>query len=317
MNYGEIKVFSGRSHPDLTKAICSHLDIPPGESTILRFTNENLMVQVNENVRECDVYVVQTSSSPVNEYLIELLIFIDALKSASAARVTAVLPYYPYARSDKKDRPRISITARLVADLLKAAGTDRVLTVDLHSAQIQGFLRMQCDQLMAATLLCNHLKTTVDLQNAVVVASDAGEAKDIGKYANRLKLPIAIIDKRRYADDEHAVAEHLIGEVEGKTALIIDDEIATAGTICAAAEFVKSKGATQVLAVATHPVFSGNATERLAKSPLSRVIVTDTIPIPPEKRFPALEVLSIAPLMANAIKRIHDGRSVSDLFSNH
>ncbi|MBN1945606.1 MAG: ribose-phosphate pyrophosphokinase [Bradymonadales bacterium] len=314
MRDGQIKVFSGRSHPELATAICENLGIPLGKSRVVSFANENLMIQIEENVRECDVFVVQTSSSPVNEHLVELLIFIDALKSASAARVTAVLPYYPYARSDKKDKPRISITARLVADLLEAAGADRVLTVDLHSAQIQGFFHIPVDQLQAATLLCQHLNESLDLSRAVVVASDAGEAKDIGRYANRLNLPIAIIDKRRYGDDDKARAEHLIGDVQGKTALLIDDEIATGGTIVEAAKFLLANGANQVMAAATHPVFSGPACERLGSSPISPIVVTNTVPVPPGKQFEGLQVLSIAPLLANAIRRIHDGRSVSELF---
>lgn len=314
--YGNIKVFSGRSHPELAQQICRHLGLELGTSKVLRFSNENLMVQINENVRESDVFVVQTSSPPVNEHLIELLIFIDALKSASAARVTAVIPYYFYARSDKKDRPRISITARLVADLLQAAGADRVLTIDLHAPQIQGFFKIPVDQLQAVRLLSNHITKKVDLKNTVVVASDAGEAKDIGRYANRLHTPIAIIDKRRYGDDEKAVAERLVGDVEGKTALIVDDEIATGRTMAEAAAFLKKKGAKDVVAAATHAVFSGNPPELLGKSEITRMMVTDTVPVPPEKRFKGLEVLPISKLLAEAIRRIHDGRSVSKLFED-
>ncbi|MCA9565202.1 MAG: ribose-phosphate pyrophosphokinase [Myxococcales bacterium] len=310
--YGDIKVFSGRSHPTLAKAIAGHLGFQLGRSKVMKFSNENIMVQIEENVRECDVFVVQTASPPVNEHLIELLIFIDALKSASAARVTAVLPYFFYARSDKKDRPRISITARLVADLLTAAGADRVLTIDLHSPQIQGFFRIPVDQLQAASLLCAGLKRAEVTENAVIVASDAGEAKDIGRYANRLNLPIAIIDKRRYGDDEKAVAENLIGSVEGKTALIVDDEIATGGTMIEAAEFCLKMGAERVAAAATHGILT--APDRFKTSHIEKLLVTDTVPVPEEKHYPGLEVLSVAPLLAEAIRRIHDGRSVSRLF---
>jgi ribose-phosphate pyrophosphokinase len=312
--FGDIKVFAGRSHPRLAEEICNHLGIPLGRSTVHRFSNENLMVQVEENVRECDVFVVQTASTPLHEHLIELLITIDALKHASAARVTAVIPYYPYARSDKKDRPRISITARLVADLLEAAGADRVLTMDLHSPQIQGFFRIPVDQLMAANLISNHLRTFLDLKDTVLVASDAGEAKDIGRYANKLGLPIAIIDKRRYADDEQARAENLIGEVEGKLALLTDDEISTGGTMVEAAHFLLARGATRVVAAATHAVFSGPAAQRLREAPIRPITVTNTVPLPPEKLFDGLEVLSVAGLFAEAIRRIHDGTSVSQLF---
>ena len=314
--YGDIKVFSGRSHPELANKICSHLGLKIGASHVVRFSNENLMVQVDENVRETDVFVVQTSSPPVNEHLIELLMFIDTLKSASAARVTAVIPYFFYARSDKKDRPRISITARLVADLLEAAGADRVLTIDLHAPQIQGFFRIPVDQLQAVRLLSKSITREVDLNDTVIVASDAGEAKDIGRYANRLNLPIAIIDKRRYGDDEKAIAARLVGEVEGKTALLVDDEIATGRTMIAAAEFLKEKGAKRVVAAATHAVFSGDPREDLGKSNISRMLVTDTVPISKEKRFEGLKVLSVSKLLAEAIRRIHDGRSVSKLFED-
>ena len=312
--FGNIKVFSGRSHPQRAEDICNHLGIEVGKSHTVRFSNENLMVQIDENVRECDVFVVQTSSTPLNEHIMELLIFINALKHASAARITAVIPCFPYARSDKKDRPRIAITARLLADLLEEAGANRVLTMDLHSPQIQGFFRVPADQMMAANLVCRHLAKTLDLKNTVAVASDAGEAKDIGRYANRLNLPIAIIDKRRYGDDDRAHAENLVGDVKGKTALIVDDEISTGGTIVEATQFLLKKGAKEVVVAATHPVFSGPAPQRLREAPISRVVVTDTVPVPKEKRFDGLQVLSVAPLLAESIMRIHNGNSVSELF---
>jgi len=312
--YGDIKVFAGRSHPELAKAICAHLGLTIGKSHIVRFSNENLMVQIDENVRESDVFVVQTSSTPVNEHLVELLIFIDALKSASAARVTAVLPYFPYVRSDKKDRPRISIAARLVADLIQAAGADRVLTVDLHSPQVQGFFKIPVDQLQAAGVICDHLRGKLDIGNTVAVASDAGEAKDIARYANRLKVPIAIIDKRRHGDNEKAIAAHLIGDVAGKTALLVDDEIATGSTLVEAARFLRKEGAKEVMAAATHPIFSGQAPQNLGGAEFELLAVTDTVPVPKEKRFKGLQVLPVAPLLAEAIRRIHDGRSVSKLF---
>ena len=230
-------VFSGRSHPQLATSICAELGVSLGRSEVIRFSNENLMVQVHENVREADVFVVQTSSSPVNEHLMELLIFIDALKRASARRVTAVMPYFPYARSDKKDKPRISITARLVADLLEAAGADRVLTMDLHSPQIQGFFRIPVDQLKASRLVCDYWKQR-DLTDYVLVAGDAGEAKELGAYANRLELPMAIVDKRRYGDDERPKAVNVIGDVRGKHCLIVDDEVASGGTLIEAADFL-------------------------------------------------------------------------------
>jgi len=269
-------------------------------------------VRILENVRECDVYYIQTSAPPVNEAIIETLIAIDALKSASAARVTAVLPYYFYSRSDKKDQPRISITARLMADLLQTAGADRVLTMDLHSPQIQGFFHIPVDQLMGAPVLCAHMKTW-DLKDCVLVAGDVGEAKDIGRFANLLGLPVAVVDKRRYGNDDRAVATNLIGEVSGKHAIITDDEIATGGTIIEAARFLVARGALSVRVVATHGVLSGPAIARIDGSPIDKVIVTDTIPLR-DKQSAKVQVLSVAPLFANAIRRIHDGDSVSDLF---
>ena len=309
-----IKIFSGSSHPELTQAICDCLGLKVGKSRVIRFSNENIMVEVQENVRTLDTFVVQTASTPANDHLVELLMFIHALKNASAVRVTAVMPYYFYVRSDKKDRPRISISARLMADLIQAAGADRVILLDLHSDQIQGFFSVPSDHLFASKILCKHLRSTLDLSNAVAVASDAGEAKGIGRYANRLGLPIAIIDKRREGDDEEAKAVALVGDVKGKTAILFDDEIATAGTMIEAAKYLRKQGAEKVVAVVTHAVLSGDGPEKLAKSQIFPVIVTDSIPIPEKKRFPGLQIVSIDGLLAAGIMRSHDGRSVSNLF---
>jgi ribose-phosphate pyrophosphokinase len=306
-----LKVFSGSTHPKLAREICDCLGIPLGQSHTTRFSNENLKVKIEENVREQDVFVVQTSSPPLSEAIVETLILLDALKSASARRVTAVLPYFFYARSDKKDEPRISITARLMADLLSTAGADRVLTVDLHSPQIQGFFRTPSDQLTAVPVLTDHLRKG-DLANTVVVAADVGEAKDAGRFAKRLRLPIAIVDKRRQGDDEKAQAVAVIGDVRNKHCLLVDDEIATGGTIFSATEFLLANGARSVSAAVVHPVLSGRAMERLAASPLERLVVTNTIPIATPS--PKIEQLSVAPLIAEAITRIHDGRSISELF---
>jgi ribose-phosphate pyrophosphokinase len=308
-----LRIFSGSSHPQLAKEICECLNIPPGRLHTVRFSNENLKVKIDENVREQDVFVVQTSCPPLSEHIIELFILIDALKHASAGRVTAVLPYLPYARSDKKDEPRISVTARLMADLLKTAGADRVLTVDLHSPQIQGFFSMPADQLTAGPVLCEALRAR-GLAETVVVAADVGESKDAGRFAKLLNLPLAIIDKRRGGDDERAQARALIGEVRGKHALIVDDEIATGGTIFAATDFLLQCGAKSVSAAVVHPVLSGRAYERLAQSKLERLLVTNSIPLSAANPTPRIEVLSVAPLIAEAIARIHDGRSVSELF---
>jgi ribose-phosphate pyrophosphokinase len=307
-------VFSGSAHPDLAHAICARLGITLGRARIKKFTNENLKVKIDENVREADVFVIQPSCPPVNEGLMELLIMIDALRSASAARITAVTPYYPYVRSDKKDEPRISITARLVADLLETAGANRVLAIDLHSPQVQGFLRIPSDQLTAHALLAEHFRKRPDLAEHVVVAPDAGEAKDAAGFAKQLGVPLAIVDKRRFGDDEKAKAMHMVGEARGKRALIVDDEIATGGTVLEAAEFLRREGVRDVSIAVVHPVFSGTAVERLRAADLTEVVVTDTIPLPIAKQDPKFKVLSVAPLLAEGIRRIHDGSSVSALF---
>jgi ribose-phosphate pyrophosphokinase len=309
-----LRVFAGSSHPALARKICDALGIAVGRAHTTRFSNENLKVKIEDNVREQDVFVVQTACPPLSENIVETLILLDALRHASARRVTAVIPYFPYARSDKKDEPRISITARLMADLLATAGADRVLTVDLHSPQIQGFFSMPADQLSGVPVLCERLKEQ-DLSNTVVVAADVGEAKDAGRFAKRLDLPIAFIDKRRHGDDEKAQPTNIIGDVRGKHCLLVDDEIATGGTIFGATEFLLDHGASGVSAAIVHAVMSGRAFERLAASRLERLLVTDTIPVAPERLTPKLEVLSMAPLLATAITHIHDGQSVSGLFS--
>ena len=309
-----IRIIGGSSHPEFAASVCRHLGLDICKSRTVRFSNENILVQIEENVRECDVFVIQTSCPPVSDGILELLITIDALKHASARRITAVVPYFPYARSDKKDRPRISITARLMADLLETAGADRVLTMDLHAPQVQGFFRIPVDQLQAAPILCDHLSANRDLTDYVLVAGDVGEAKEIGGYANRLNLPIAIVDKRRDGDDEKARAVALIGDVADKHALIIDDEVASGGTLMEATAFLLENGARTVEAAVVHPVLSGQAVERVAQSPLKSLIVSDTIPLGPEKRIDAIEVCSVTRLFADAIRSIHDGTSVSSLF---
>lgn len=310
-----LKVFAGAAHPTLANEICECLGIPLGRSHTTRFSNENLKVKIEENVREEDVFVVQTSAPPLSENIMELLLFLDALRHASARRVTAVLPYYPYARSDKKDEPRISIAARLMADLLKTAGADRVLTIDLHSPQIQGFFRTPADHLTAVPVLCEYLKREEALDEVVVVAADVGEAKDAARFAKYLELPMAFVDKRRTGDDEQAKPVAVIGDVVGKTALLVDDEIATGGTIFAATEFLLARGCRRVIAAVVHPVLSGRAMQRLEASALEKLIITNTIPVP-NHHSKKIVTLSVAPLLATAITRIHDGRSVSELFGS-
>jgi ribose-phosphate pyrophosphokinase len=307
-----MKIFAGRSHPGLAEEICRFLDVPLGKKEVIQFSNENLMVKINENVRGADVFVIQTSCPPIHSGIIELLITIDALKHASAGRVTAVVPYFPYVRSDKKDKPRISITARLMADLLQTAGADRVVTMDLHAAQIAGFFRIPVDHLQATPLLADYLRKS-DLSDAVLVAGDAGEAKEVGGYANRLNLPMAIIDKRRYDDSEKPKPAHLIGEVEGKHAIIVDDEVSTGRTLIEAAVYLKEKGALSVTAAFTHAVLAGEAIDRLNASVIEELVCTDTIPLG-DKVSSKLTVLGTAQLFAKAIRRIHDGESISELF---
>jgi len=313
--YGNLKVFSGSSHPRLTAQICRYLGISVGQLERTIFTNENMMVQIQENVRGQDVFVIQPSCHPVSDGIMELLITLDAMRSASAGRITAVLPYFPYVRSDKKDNPRISIAARLMADLIQTAGAERVLTMDLHAAQIQGFFRIPVDQLTARNILCDYLERS-DLSNAVLVASDVGEAKDAGGFSRHLKLPMAIIDKRRIGNTDKAVPAHLVGHVEGMDAILVDDEIATAGTLCEAANFLIKHGAKSVRAVATHPIFCGPAISRIAESVLSEVIVTDTVPVEDHKRIDKVTVLPVAQTFAEAIRRIHHAESIGAMFIN-
>lgn len=312
MRYGKLKIFAGSSHPAFAEAVAAQLGVALGQVEILKFSNENLMVKILENVRGDDVYVIQTMAPPVNENIVESLIMLDALKGASAARITAVLPYFPYSRSDKKDQPRISITARLMADLYEAAGANRVLTADLHAPQITGFFHCPVDQLIAAPVICDYFKKR-DLENHVLVAGDAGEAKELGRYANILDLPMAIVDKRREGNDDKAKAKHLIGDVEGKHALLIDDEIATGGTLIEAMEFVKSRGAVSVSAAATHGVLSKDAHLRLSDSDMDELVVCDTIPVQ-HKKTSKMRILSLAPLFAEAIKGIHYDQSITSLF---
>ncbi len=310
----KLKIFTGNSNPELAKSICRHLNIKPGKCEIVKFSNENIKVRILESVRGKDVYIIQSSCPPVNEYLMEMLIMIDAIKHAKADSITAVLPYYPYARSDKKDEPRISITARLVADLLETAGADRVMTMNLHSPQIAGFFRIPVDHLLAGRLICKYYKEKAGIDNSVVVAPDAGSAKRAGIYAINLGLPLAILDKRRDDDSESAKIHHVIGDVKGKRALIFDDEIATGGSILETVKALESLGVRQIEACCVHAVLSGRAVERLGSSSLSRLVVTDTVPIPKEKRMPKMVILSVAEMFAKAIRYSNRGQSMSGLF---
>lgn len=309
-----LKVFSGLSNQPLAKEICAYLDIPLGKVEIIEFKNENLFVKIGENVRECDVFVIQTSTAPVHTRFMEMLLMIDALKHASAARVTAVIPYFPYVRSDKKDQPRISIAARLMVDMIEAAGADRVLTMNLHSFQIQGFFRIPTDHLLATPVLVEYFRQT-NYENSVVVAPDAGSAKRAEKYARLLDLPLAIVDKRRVGNQDKAVVKHIIGDVAGKRAIIFDDEVSTAGSLINTVEILVDQGVNDIRAGIIHPVLCGNAIEQLQDSPMSELVVTNTIPVEGHKAINKIKVLSVAKLFAQAIRRIHNGESVSVLFS--
>lgn len=315
----EMILFSGSSHPGLAQAIAQRLGGILGRSQVVKFSNENLMVRIEDNVREKDVFVIQTSCSPVNEMLVELLIFLDALRYASAARVTAVLPYFPYCRSDKKDEPRISVAARLMADLIQTAGADRVLTMDLHSPQIQGFFRVPADQLLAAPVFFDYFNDVLFREESkeefVLVMGDHGAAKQFSYYFDELQLPVAIMDKFRPDHTEKPVIRQVIGDVRGKATLIIDDEIASGGTLIEAAKFLQAAGAKRILAAAVHPILSGRAVENLLASPIERIIVGDTVPVRQKvKDSDRFVVLDLSPLFARAIQCIHNGDSLSDLF---
>jgi len=307
-----IKIFTGNGNPSLAQAICEHLEIPLSEAKISRFSNENIFVQVCENVRERDVFIVQPLSTPVSENLVELLIIIDALKGASARRITAVVPYYSYARSDKKDMPRISIAGRLIADLLVTAGANRLLTMTLHSEQVQGFFRCQADHLSATPILCKHFEK-LDLTNCVALAADAGSARRAGAYATRLNIPLAFVDKRRLGDTE-VEARAIVGDVEGKTILYFDDEIATGSSLIETIGFLDNVGVEEIYVGVTHGVLTGDAVKKIEESRIKQVVITDTVPLPREKESPKIVQLSVAPLFAQAIKRIHTGESVSSIF---
>jgi ribose-phosphate pyrophosphokinase len=309
----ELKVFTGNAHPTLAQAICNYLKIPLGKAEVFEFKNENIFVRVQENVRERDVFVIQPFSTPVNKNLVELLIMIDAFKRASAGRITAVIPYYAYGRTDKKDQPRVPITARLIADLLTTAGANRVLTIDLHAAQIQGFFNIPVDELTALFILSDYWKRKA-LDNLVVVATDIGISAHARDMAAKLNTPLAIIEKRRVGNVDVTETLNIIGEVKGMRALTIDDEIDTAGSLAGVVNTLLENGATEVYSCCTHPVFSGSAKETIAKSPVKEVVVTDTIPVGKEKKLDKITVLPIAPLLGEAIRRIHTGLSVGALF---
>ena len=309
----ELKVFTGNAHSALAQAITDYLGIPLGRSEVFEFGNENTFVRILENVRERDTFVIQPICSPVNNSLIELLIMLDALKRASAGRITAVVPYYGYSRTDKKDQPRVPITARLIADLLTVAGANRLLTVDLHAAQIQGFFNIPVDELSALYLLSDYFKQ-MNFEDLVVVATDIGISKRARDLATKLNVPLAIIEKRRVSNIDQTETLNVIGEVENKVALTVDDEIDSAGSLVNTVSTLLDRGTKEVYSCCTHPVFSGPAIQRIASCPIKEVIVTDTIPVTGDKKLNKITVLPIAPLLGEAIHRIHSGQSIGAMF---
>ncbi len=316
----KLKVFTGNAHPKLAKAIAKSLHIPLGDCEVKPFSNENTFVRVLENVRERDVFIVQPIASPVNSNIMELLIMIDAMKRASARRITAVMPYYAYGRSDKKDQPRVPITARLVADLLTVAGANRVLTVDLHKAQIQGFFSIPVDELTAFKLLTDYFKKHQKnvVKNLVVVATDFGITKQARDIAAWLQTSLAIMEKRRVDNNDNTELLNVIGDVNGKNTLIVDEEIDTAGSLIKVVNALKKRGAKKIYACSTHAVFSDDAVKNIDESVVEKVYVTNSLPTPPGKKSKKdkIVVISIAPLLGKAIMRIHTGQSVGELFED-
>lgn len=310
----KIKIFAAsESAEKFTDEICEYLKLERGKIDSFKFKNDNNFVKIGESVREQDIYIVQTVTPPVNERLMELFIIIDAMKRASTKRINVVLPYFPYSRSDKKDQPRIAVTAKLIAQLLEAAGANRIITCDLHNPAIQAYFNIQCDRLTGEYLLEKYFDEK-KMSNLVVIATDAGSSKKAYKYSEHFKCPIALIDKRRDSNNDVAKAISIVGDVKGKNALIFDDEISTGGTIMEAVKIVKEHGASSIYAACVHPVLCGNAIEKIKQSDLKEFVVTNTIPIDNEKNIDKLTVLSIAPLFAETIRRNNEARPVDDLF---
>jgi ribose-phosphate pyrophosphokinase len=307
-------LYSGNANPDLARKIARYLGVELGSSEVFEFANENIFVRILDNVREKDVFLIQPTCRPVQKSIMELLIMIDAFKRASAGRITAVVPYYAYGRSDKKDQPRVPITARLIADMISVAGADRLLTMDLHQGQIQGFFNIPVDELTAVHMLSNYF-VQKDLENPVVV-TDLGFAKKARTFAELVGAPLAIVEKRREANDDRAEVLNVIGEVHGKRAIIVDDEMDTFGTMSEICRALEREGVVEMYACATHGVLSGPAAERIRGSNLAEVVVTDTVPVAPTPQLRNLRVLSVAPLIGEAIGRIHRGESVGALFSS-
>lgn len=309
--YGDIELYGGSGCLSLAEEISAELDTSLGLRDVVKFANENIFVRLQTSVRGKDAFIIQSTASPVSDNLMEMLIFLDTLKRASAGRITAVIPYLSYTRSDKKDQPRISITARLIADMIQIAGAQRYITLDLHAGQIQGFFDITGDAITAFPLLADYMRQK-HLENAVVVAADLGFAKKARNFATELDLPVALIEKRRV--DTQTTALTLIGDVTGKNVILVDDEVDTGGTIANGVNLLKREGARKIYCCFVHAVLSGPAVERLRSLPITEIVTTNSVPLPPEKRLPQMTVLSVAPLLAGVISRVHEGRSVGEMF---
>jgi len=308
-----MEIITGNANPKLAQEICKYLEVPLGDALVTTFSEGEIRVKINENVRGKDVFIVQPTCPPVNNNLMELLVLIDALRRASAKRITAVLPYFGYARQDRKDQPRVPITAKLVANLITTSGADRILTVDLHAGQIQGFFDIPMDHLYAVNVFVNHIKK-IKLKNIVIVSPDVGGIKMARAYAKKFEAPLAIVDKRRISEED-TEAMNILGDIKGKNVIIVDDLVSTASSLVEAALALKKQGAKEIYAAITHPVLSGPAIKRISDSSIKKLFVTNTIPVENGKQHKKIEVLSIAPLLAEAIKRIHNEESVSCLFN--
>ena len=314
--YGDIKLFSGTGCVELAEEISGNLGIPLSGRDIIEFPNENLFVRLDESVRGQDVFVIQTTAPTVNRNIMELLIMVDTLKRASAGRITVVIPYFAYARSDKKDQPRVPITARLLADMITCAGADRYVFIDLHAGQIQGFFSIPGDELTVFPILSDYFKKK-DLKDEVVISADLGFAKKARNFAVEQKAPIAFVEKRRTGDTGESESLTLIGDVAGKPAIIVDDEVCTGGSICSAAWVAHNNGAREIYLCFTHAVFAPGIVERLREAPITEIVTTNTVAIPPEKRLPNMTILSVAPLLNGVIRRVHEGHSIGEMFRNY
>lgn len=312
--YGEPAVFSGTANPDLAREVCAYLNVPLGGADVFQFSNGNTFCRLHESVRGKDVFLIQPTCQPTNDSVMELLIFMDTLRRDSAGRITAVIPYYGYGRTDKKDQPRVPITARLVADLITVAGANRFLTIDLHAGQIQGFFTIPTDELTALHLFVDYFRAR-HIPNLVVVSPDIGAVRRARNFAERIDAPLAIIEKRRATTGDRTEMFNVIGDVADKNVIVVDDEIDTAGTLTTAGRFLREEGARDIYACATHAVLSPPATDRLRSSEFKEVVVTNTIDISPDKRCEKLHVLSVGPLLGEVIHRIHVGLSVGELFN--